>query len=300
MQTSISFALGLAPLGYPSKTFSIKVVDEAGKPMNAIPVKLDFILSIGTGNPQWKEMTAITDSSGMATGSGQADEAGYKIDLDGFYQSKGLKSLNDHGVTTAETVVKKRDNPKPMYAKNMSATIPADGKTYSYDLMMGDWLPPLGHGVTPDFVFKGTAQWNSLSDYNQGLQLSFSNLDDGIQAIAVNNDGSALRLSKKAPTAGYVSQWAWRDADASKQDISSMERTIGSRAFFFRVRSSRDAGGTIRAMYGKISHDVVFGFGSKRQDIYLRIDGYYLNPDGTTAMEFDVNKDLLLLKWPEL
>jgi hypothetical protein len=287
-------------LVFPSSRFVVKVVDEAGNPIKGIPVELEFEHSFSTGNPiAEKRISTTTDSSGVVSGSGWADEAVYIINVKGFYKSIADRSLVDHYETTCKTVLKTIDNPKPMYAKNMAATIPSDGKAYSYDLMLGDWLPPLGHGVTPDIVFTVTAYWKSVYDYKQELTLSFSNPDDGIQPFVISfpDSGSVLRLPKKAPTSGYMSQWKWKKD--SQQDMSSMDRPMINRAFFFRVRSSRDNTGTIKGMYGKISHDVDFGIDWHHQGMDIKLYGYYLNPDGTTTMEFDTSKNIFTLKWPQ-
>jgi hypothetical protein len=295
---TICLIAGISFFGNLSKTFVLKVMDESGNPTQGVTVHVKLAVSTFSNELSSGNEYKVTDSSGSISVTGNADIVDYLIQRQGYYTCKGDFSM-EKNVNAHQTTLKTIDHPNAMYAKNMVTIIPSDGNTYSYDLMLGDWLPPLGHGVTPDFVFKGVAQWNSLLDYNQELQLTFTNPDDGIQAISVHNDGSALRLPKNAPVSGYVPQWTWQDADSSKQDTNSTNRTNSNRAFFFRVRSSRDNTGAIKAMYGKISHDVVFGFGEHHQGIYLKIYGYYLNPDGTTTMEFDTSKNLLVLKWPE-
>jgi hypothetical protein len=271
-------------------------VNEAGNPMNGVQVTFGFSLSQGTSNSlESKKITAITDNNGTVSSRGVGDTFGYEINLPGYYISSGARSLSDQGTTTVTVMLKKIDSPKPMYAKKVRATLPSDGKAYSYDLMMGDWLPPLGQGVTPDLIFVAKAYWKSVNDYDQELKLSFSNLDDGIQPIQVQETGSILRLPKIAPTSGYQSTWQWKHADSSKQEMNDEYKTQSDRAFFFRVRTTRDQNGLIKGMYGKISHDIDFGIGSDRKSIMIDIYSCYLNPDGTPTMEFDVFQNLFTL-----
>jgi len=280
----ISWGLGL------SRTLTIRVVDEGNNPLPEIKVNFGFEMSTATSSP-FSTVVKTTNSNGEATASSEANSVGYDIVVPDYYRSTGF--FDDPKSVT--TVLKNIEHPKAMYARYVTyddLTFPNDGQPHSYDLIIGDWLPPLGHGITPDFTFQVTGYQRSGNDKDQNLSLTFSNPDDGIQAITVIETGSALRLPKQAPIDGYKRQWDWQTIiDPNESSADYVLPVKANRAYFFRVRSKRDEKGNLTALYGKISHDLNFGVGYTNK-MMVQIASYYLNPDGTRLMEFDLNKNL--------
>lgn len=273
-----------------SRSLSVHVTDENGKPLPGVKVNIEFEISTANGSP-FTTVSKITNGDGDVAATGLGTSVGYSISISGYY-----RSVADSGDAKAVVAILKTiDNPKPMYARYISyrdMIFPSDGRPYSYDLVAGDWLPPLGHGSTPDFTFQVTGSQQIVKNQDNELKLTFANPDDGIQAIAVVETESALRLPKLAPETGYQNQWTWHSV--IRPDETSDKYIIPSeanRAYFFRVRSKRDHSGNIVALYGKISHDLNYGIARSNQ-MCIQMASYYLNPDGTRTMEFDVSKNL--------
>jgi hypothetical protein len=173
-------------------------------------------------------------------------------------------------------------NPIAMYArKRARLELPIIKEPVGFDLLSFDWLPPYGKGVVADFLF--TLTEDPVDKSSKILSLNFSNVDDGIVPVDVDpKQGSALRLPRTAPEAGYEPHWV--------RVVGTRYAPQENRNYFYRIRTVRDGTKIRSALYGKIYGDIgVDIINSKTALIFLT---YYLNPDGSRNVEFDPNRNL--------
>lgn len=151
--------------------------------------------------------------------------------------------------------------------------------TMAFDVVVGDWLPPLGGGNVSDisFVFnEDVLGWKvaegysvSISKlYKMNLLVSFLGKGNGIVEIPVDNR-AGIKI-RNAPLEGYssnLSRWKGWLGGGATTDCDK------DRCYVFRIRTEYDDEGNFKsALYGKIYGDFDM----------LDIEGvrflYYLNP----------------------
>ena len=119
--------------------------------------------------------------------------------------------------------------------------------------------------------------------------LYFSNKFDGIQLVKENRkNGSMLKLPKLAPYTGYNTKIKLRRSRIPGKPL--VEDADDSNNYIFRIRSEEDSKKNIRAIYGKILGDIEFGVKKSKKTIV--IFKYYLNPDYSNNLEFDIKENL--------
>jgi hypothetical protein len=312
---SLFFAIILAAIAIGVKSevefstakITVKAVDEQGQSVSGATVTIGF----EPPNPQWGSSTTVntqgqTDINGEFSASGPSlDTLGGRVRKQGYYVSWSKNAKFTQSVAgrwqpwnpTLQVVLKKIVNPIPMYAKSVRTYAPAVNQDVGYDLEVGDWVAPAGKGKINDLIFNLTGYWNSISDNDLTLTITFSNKGDGIQPIIVPNDGSLnmLRLPRIAPDTGYLPKLQLR---SSAKILSGQSETVlfspnRDMNYFFRVRSLLGNNGKIvGANYGKIHGDIVFG-SAKMKNFYLMIEDYYLNPTSMDRnVEFDPSHNL--------
>jgi len=187
---------------------------------------------------------------------------------------------------TIELVLKKIVNPVPMYARRVNVEVPATDKPLGFDLVQGDWVQPFGKGVQSDFLFKLTRRFVDRRDFDATLELTFSNAGDGIQSVYAPHTKSSdeLRLPRTAPMAGYEERWFRQDSYPGRL------QTRKDQNYFFRVRSRKQGDKVEGGWYGKIHGEIRFDAVNFKTPILMFT--YYLNPDGTTNVEFDPKRNL--------
>lgn len=172
---------------------------------------------------------------------------------------------------TVIIVMKKIKKPIPMYAKSFTSghggllKLPSyDGKSYGFDLVIGDWVFPHGKGATSDLILKFVGQnsdqpYGRLEQYDDKFIVAFSNTIDGIyswQGLSDNNRayGSEFASEYEAPATGYKPEWVqrtWKEKGGYHQSTYDQFRN-----YYFRVRTKVDENGNIvSAHYGKIYGD---------------------------------------------
>ncbi|MDX1764111.1 MAG: hypothetical protein R3231_07310 [bacterium] len=193
---------------------------------------------------------------------------------------------------TIEVVLRKVENPVPMYARNTrwsGMEIPVVGEPVGFDLTAYDWVAPYGKGGHADFIFKLEKRFVSRKDFDSKLTLTFSNPLDGIQVYKDDRKlGSDFKLPRFAPETGYLNEYT-----RSKKRVPGSyfeEDFEEDNNYFFRIRSEEKDGKLVRAMYGKIQGEIVFEpMGRDTAGIHFK---YYHNPDYTRNMEYDPKQNL--------
>jgi hypothetical protein len=273
---------------------TVKVVDEEGRPVAGASVGIGF--SDPTVRNQETAVRGVTDALGAFSASARADGGGgFGVDKKDYYRSTGDFGFSDIKSgrwqpwnPTLQVIMKKIINPVPMYAKQVNLGIPVFDNPVGFDLLEGDWAVPNGKGKVSDFVFHAKLQKRSDLDFDYTLTLTFPNPADGLQPFEVpDGNGSELKSPHQAPEQGYLPQWV--QLRSKKLGTPGKNTRDMKRNYFFRVRSSVDkAGNVTRALYGKIYGDFMYFT-------------YYVNPDGTRNIEFDMKRNLLknLKSWEE-
>lgn len=290
---------------YATAKITFKVMDKDNKPVEDAWVRGGFYARDTKGGGP--NINGYTNNEGLISSSGRTHgELGYRIQKNGYYSSHGRyrKWYIEQAKIEAdkwqpwnpvvEVLLKKIENPVPMYAKKVETEIPLIGKPVAYDLEIGDWVAPYGKGVIGDFVFTFTGVFKRILDRKEQLRLTFSNEADGIREVVVDekNQRSVLVLPYLAPEGEYQASWFLEkmlSPDGTRKNL----KTRHGYNYIFRVRTVRDEQGNIvRANYGKIHGDIEFGFSSVDGSTAIVIFTYYFNPDGTRNLEFDPQKNL--------
>lgn len=197
---------------------------------------------------------------------------------------------------TVEVELKPIRHPVPMYAKQIRGKLPATGVALGYDLQMGDWVPPYGHGEHVDLELSADVQIKNKLNYVGTLTLRFPGKDNGIEPYTAKDEltDSRMVMPYEAPEGGYVTELSIRKGRKTDDKPYARAEEIGANKnlghFFIRARSVvREDGTLAQAWYGKIYGPIVF---DPRNGGYVEIR-YFLNPDTTRNIEFDSGRNLL-------
>lgn len=176
----------------------------------------------------------------------------------------------------------------------------------SYDLLLGDWLPPLGRGKVADIAFthkridKGVVRTHNNGESlkhigRDEVTLCFVGPDNGLVEY-VTDPSETLRI-RTAPENGYKPEHLiWAETDNDLKYTSNEDK---NRNFAFRVRTKRNTKGEIiEAYYGKIyGNPKIDGGGS----YLLRgvVFNYYINPKSLDRnLEWDCKNNGFKVKEP--
>jgi len=288
-------------LDYPEAQITIKVVDEDGKPIEGAKAGITFEVPKGTSQGiNDVTIEEITNTTGVLTAKHRTfDKIGYGATKYGYYESLGEfkfeKIKNGRWQPWNPEfmlVLRKKENPVPMYARNTQMTpiiLPAANKSIGFDLMEYDWVTPYGKGKQADIIFKMTGSFINKDEFSNKLEVNFSNKFDGIQLVKEDRRyGSMLKLPRLAPETGYNGNLIRSISRMPGKPLK--EDTEENNNYIFRVRSEEKDGKLIRAMYGKIQGDIEFGVKNANQAVI--VFKYYLNPDYTRNLEFDPKQNL--------
>jgi hypothetical protein len=171
-----------------------------------------------------------------------------------------------------------------------------------FDLIKGDWLPPIGKGEYADIVFTrlerenlgiGTTFRGSITAlaYRDSMSIRFTGEDNGL--VEVSSEKTAGIKIRTAPENGYTPDYLvtkGRDKNVKYFSSSNPDRN-----FAFRIRTKKDADGKIvSAYYGKIYGDIEI---KKPYTVEVSVAApsfmYYLNPKPLDRnLEWDMKNNL--------
>lgn len=279
----------------PRAAVTIKVVDEIGTIVAGVTT--DAAFDDSTSKSMVNLVKGVTDNSGLFFATARTEGGvSYGAMKQGYYRSVGEMGFpnvsGDRWLPwnpTLEVVLKKIVNPVPMYARKVSAELPELNKPIGYDLTAADWAGPYGKGTQSDFVFRATKRVTGRHDYEAKLTVTFSCEGDGLQTVKMPSScGSELRLPREAPADGYRSEWVIEKGQGPAKPVYGGAQA--DQNFIFRVRSQTASDGTQKAIYGKTQGDIEF-YPVTHTTAAIRFT-YYLNPDGTRNLEFDLKRNL--------
>lgn len=276
---------------------TVRVVDESGKAIYGARVGIGFEV-----NTQKKEIPSdgFTNSEGRFTASEKCNGyIGFKIEKSGYYMSHGqyIFQYEKKGFMRWEpwnpevtVILRKIENPVPMYARDSTIEVPVTGKDIGFDLIMNDFVGPYGLGKHSDFVLNLFMIDNGGNDFEYQLKIKFPTLFDGIQTFEEDNKNKSIfRLPRIAPIDGYK-----RETIAFLKGVKrgASHSWKDNRNYIFRIRSEVEKGKLKKAMYGKILRDIEIANPIKKGRLPTIHFKYYLNPDYTRNLEYDPTRNL--------
>ena len=285
--------------GFRYVAISARVVDEEGTPVSGVAVNLwtEDISDRGVH----ERFERISDANGYVTAKGRAQVGvGYKAFKEGYYTSRKRTRISFTKLPKGERIpvnltiqLKRIRNPIVMFAKDvevLQSDIDWDfqnkcfmytNTVSGYDLVVGDYLPPLGNGRIADFSFHWELTNIQIPSgefcsptcrYDTRFEVALTNCVDGIMKGTYESTDervsvSELRSDHVTPESGYernVTYWTSHDNQGKR-----ITNDDGAKLYYFRVRSVTNEVGTVtNALYGKIY--IFIGFNSRFR--------YYLNP----------------------
>lgn len=288
--------------------FGIQVLDiETKLPVSGAEVSAGFETDLGPwtlrGRYQYERKQGLTDKNGQAkfAGSSNYGESGVCVrHADGYYtpvshDGPKVTKKNLFGVWQPENVVvtamlQRVGQPIPLWVKKERLNVGKEianvnGGKFSYDLMMGAWLPPFGDGKVADIEFTrlphedlGEAE-NKIAvvkgrAFRDSMSVKFLGADNGL--VECQYPPHACLKIRTAPESGYKSDYlCWYGIDKQLKFVTNYDE---GRCFAFRIRTEKDEQGRIvKAYYGKFYKDILIYRGYNYIFIGTQFC-YYLNP----------------------
>lgn len=281
----------------------IIVLEEDGVPIEGVDIEIGgssdaLILSNGAGALR-DEVKGRTNSHGVFRTRRRLSSipSSYcKIFKQGYYIAEGSADTMLHREDGAlKAVMQAPKNPLPLFVKRIgrklgSDAILANGESFAYDLVKGDFMPPFGEGQHADIVFLRLPQeyigegFNGRDlrapRYKNTIKAIFQGDEANGMAVMPSPDAQAFLRIRTAPEGGYLRELSFSESMA--YDLQHREGLDRNRCFCFRIRTERDEGGKIKsALYGKMYGDL--GFLLDGEDRWMKKVGgisflYYLNP----------------------
>ena len=185
--------------------------------------------------------------------------------------------------------------PIPMFVKeeykyHRKSDLFGSNNQVSYDLLLGDWLPPQGTGTVADIVFTRyereslgdvTNRWGEVRHLSRlPMKVTFPGEGNGV--VKVESPTYTILVAPIAPEEGYehdVMSYEWKDEDG--RDRTSWD-TDGSQAYCFRIRTQKDASGRITGgYYGQVKDGFAFDYIMLEDGVKIPIAdvsfNYYIN-----------------------
>ena len=181
-----------------------------------------------------------------------------------------------------------------------------------FDMVMGDWLPPYGHGEIADLTIAskvtvtGTGRlrktypgfgWTSMDFYEVRNDVALSGMDAISEVPVDSRSGIKVRKVVSEPQGSVVSRtFKTRQVFERNGKDWYAERVTDhdpDRCYTFRIRTRRDGDGNlVEAYYGKIYGDFSFSGDLERGVTEIRFL-YYLNPVSLDRnLEWDMRNNL--------
>lgn len=239
----------------------------------------------------------MTDTDGVFTGS-ETSTSGYlafNVTKVGYYKTTGEYQFKEQKTFRWEpwnpelkVILRKIENPVPMYARQAKIEIPVIGKDVGFDLVEYDWVVPYGKGKNSDFVFYLSRKFTAWNEQDCQLHVKLYGKYNGIQMHTEDRqNGSVFKLNRYAPESNYVQNIQLLINAHNGSWKSNVKNTDN---YYFRIREQEKDGKLYKAIYGKISGHLDFTpINSKTAIITFN---YYLNPDYTRNLEFDPKRNL--------
>ena len=254
---------------------------------------------------------ATTDASGRCKLSGKTNvgSAGCYVHQapSGYYAHSGgggydFKTKNMLGIWQPDNLVvtvrlQRVEHPIPLFVKRVGKILPGlakdifpEGKdTLKFDMMKGEYLPPVGKGEVADVEFRRLPR-EELGEgvnfggdkgraYRDSMEVKF--LGEGNGLVEMSYPATARLKIRTAPETGYKQDYlCWGGVNKQLRHEKSFNE---DRCFCFRIRTRKNEKGEIvEAYYGKIYRDISFSGEYHEGKPIAPVSAvnflYYLNP----------------------
>ena len=304
--------LSMCQSGADIARFGVFVVDDkTGKALKNVSVMGVFDVNSGwfavKGSDGPNLDRAVTDVNGRCRLRGRTNcgNVGCWVEKppSGFYpcpqgwgrrfSEKNLLGIWQPDNLVATIRLQRVERPIPLFIKRVTKAerggftadiFPKGEDTLRYDLLMGDWLAPVGTGRVADVTFtrhprEDLGEGVNGADvrgpsYRDSMTVRFPGEGNG---LVESNPPPNLRLRiRTAPEDGYRPEYlCWKGRDKTLEHVGSYDE---NRCFCFRIRTRRDDRGRIvEAYYGKIYGDILMYTGYNFIVCGVKFL-YYLNP----------------------
>lgn len=296
-----------------------------GEPLKNVLVRGGFDNHWGwlavKGAPLPNESFARTDVNWFCRLRGRTNigEAGVSVREapPGFYRPRygegwSFRRKNLLGIWQPDNLVatirlQRVERPIPLFVKRVAKVsrgeftadiFPKGEDTLRYDLLMGDWLAPVGTGRVADVTFtrhprEDLGEGVNGADvrgpsYRDSMTVRFPGEGNGL--VELHPPPSYRLRIRTAPEDGYRSEYlCWKGRNKKLEHVGSYDE---NRCFCFRIRTRRDDRGRIvGAYYGKIYGDITFVYQFRPEFVPVAsvCMSYYLNP--TTPLDRNLEWD---------
>ena len=279
--------------GYVS--FTLHTLNEQGNPVTDVEIHL---------SPGQGKQKLVTDLKGQVEWKGRWTGNSYWIETrhPAYYNVSGYVTLEGKREGTwpfrrfkpwnplKPITLKAIKSPIPLYVKNinsMEGNHLLSGHEYGFDLLEGDWLPPIGAGKNADFRFQIT---EPLKDGEDGrFILRTSGAQNGfLKHETPKKIHSQLKLPRHAPSTGYQPSTELRFDEDYFPRLHTEQERIRIENHFFRIRGDEYS----PPRYGKIMGPIRLYYEERHKKWKLNLH-YYLNPTpGDSNLEFDPKQNL--------
>lgn len=279
------------------RTVRVKVTEEDGSPLKDADVTVWFS---GYQPEQSKSESGRTDEKGVCVAKGfSLLHMSVQIEREGYYktQSGRLSRKNDHDLTF---VLRRINNPIPLYAKRFRGNLPGIGGEYGFDFEAGDWVAPEGGGKRADILLRVRVVEGDHKPAGR-IDITFPEREEGLAVVTPENGylpPSELVMPPEAFEIGYLGTIGRIESGYENKSKAPNE------SYFFRTRMKKDERGVVFFNYSKMldGYKFVMGGGrfleepyrSKYPGEYGQIEfTYYFNPiPNNRNLEFDIKKNL--------
>ncbi|GAD01240.1 hypothetical protein [Agarivorans albus] len=270
-------------------TVKVKVVDQDGLAIEGAEVFAGGRLGIDGEN-----IKDLTDKEGVFQTIGRKNLAVFfRVNKEGYYQTKLRTNKNLQSLTIE---LRKKKKTTAMYAKKLTLPVPKKREAIGFDFEQSDWIAPYGKGNSAHVFFYLDGEYTEVFNYNNELQVSFINANDGLVKLNKVWTNSEYPFPYLAPQAGYTNNLVLKKNRApNSKTINTYEKL--ALGYIFRVNTKLNSEGeVIHANYGKISGE--FFSSTKQNKSKGRENGfvkftYYYNPTpNDRSLEFDWRQNL--------
>jgi hypothetical protein len=265
---------------------SISVVDEMNNPIPEANYAVSYYAKEGNSWTR-KHLQKKSDQNGnIHVKMESLSFFSVGIGKEGYYPAilkPEIERIDDVWVPvrdTFEIVLLKKLKSQPMYAKFNSSDrkktfLPKQNEAVGYDLLVGDWVNPLGKGEVADLFFKASTVELEEGEAFPGVQYTVFTKGKGnglIQVVDAFGDLpyeiKNLKLGQKAPLEGYEPRLDFvhalgKGADKMKGNLKDtawdgINLTDKADGYWIRIRSKFDpnTGKATSAFYGKITSPI--------------------------------------------
>jgi len=265
----------------------LKAIDDAGNPVAGAKIQIGYDMTTNV-------IVGLTDTNGMfsASHTGRSVDLEFHAEKSGYYPFSmqyhmGFYYKFDKWNPTLTILLRKVENPVPMYAKEQEMKFPKLDEPIGFDLLAGDWVTPYGKGFHTDMLFKAHREIKNDREFSADLKVTFPMQGDGIMVAPQEAvDGSEFKTSRTAAETGYEPE-----LDLHYSNTNQLLSVFG---YFIRVRTILDDNGNVKsALYGKIRGDFRFYAGTIAPTAGMGFD-YYLNPaPNDRNVEFNPKRNLV-------